>query len=53
MMLTKRKPILVGWLRGLITTDKLQEIENKIPSVTSLVTTAPRNSKATEIEKKT
>ena len=32
---------------------QITEIENKIPSVTSLVTTAPRNSKATEIEKKT
>ena len=31
---------------------QITEIENKIPSVTNLVTTAPRNSKATEIEKK-
>ena len=31
---------------------QITEIENKIPSVTNLVATAPRNSKATEIEKK-
>ena len=36
--------------RRLITTQKTTEIENKIPSVTGLVTTATLNTKVTDIE---
>ena len=52
LILTKKKkyPILADYSRRLITTQKTTEIENKLTSVTGLVTSAAFNTKATEIE---
>ena len=47
---TRNYLILVDLSRRLITTQKTTEIENKIPSVTGLVTTATLNTEVTDIE---
>ena len=43
----KRSLIQVGWSERLITTQKVQRLQNKITNVTKLVTTPAINTKAT------
>ena len=51
-MLIKRYIILVGWLKRLTATQKLQRLKKKIQEVTGATPKAALNKKTTEIESK-